>query len=426
MGWSQSTRSVSLSEPVAPGATSRRPDRVTVILFSVALAAGFAQFGATTALDDVARHFGHLSASGSLRSVVGLSGSVLGLGMAALRVASLGALPLSSLADRWGRTMVLRRTLLLGLLLTAAAALSPDYWLFVLCFAMARPLLTAASSLVHVITVELASTALRIQRLVIMAAGTGIGSGLSAVLHGIIRGSDSFRWLFALTLVPVLVITPLLRSIPEPAQRFDVVPLARLGAVPADFLGRLAIVATMAFAIGVITGPAGGFVFVYSEGILKMSPAIVATVVVLSGVAGLAGLLASQRLARTMGRRWTVAFGVMTTAVASTYAYSGGRFGFVVGYVLGVGAGGLLSPAMTAISTEIFAHNFRATAVGWITVAGVTGAVAGLALFGWVGDAVHASSQTGLRLPALVTFLPILPTLLLLVRLPESSGMELS
>jgi MFS family permease len=409
-----------------PDSPSRLPDRVTLILFAVALAAGFAMFGATTSLNDVARHFGHQSATGSLRSVVGLSGSVLGLGLAALRVASLGALPLASLADRRGRTKVLRSTLVLGLLLTAGAALSPGYWPFVACFALARPLLTVASSLVQVITVELESTALRIQGLVIMAAGAGIGSGLSAVLHGVIRGSGSFRWLFALALVPVLAIGPLLRAIPEPVQRVDLVPLARLGAVPRGVVGRLAIVATMAFTIGVITGPSGGFTFVYSEGVLKMSPALVATVVVCSGVVGLAGLLASRRLSRTMGRRWTVALGVMTTSVASTYAYSGGRIGFVVGYVLSVGAGGLLSPAMTAMSTEIFAHNFRATAVGWITVAGVVGAVAGLGLFGWVGDAVHASSHAGMRVPALVTFLPFLPTLLLLTRLPESRGMELA
>lgn len=415
-----------MPELVAPSSSLRRPDRVTVILFSVALVASFAQFGATTSLNDVASHFGHPSTNGSLASVVGLSGSVLGLGLAIFRVASLGALPLASLADRWGRTKVLRRTLVLGLLVTAAAALSPGYWVFVLCFAVAHPLLTAALTLVQVITVELASIALRIQRLAIIAAGAGIGAGLSALLHGVIRGSGSFRWLFALALVPVLVISPLLRTVPEPVPRSADVPLARLGAVPRDFLGRLAIVATMAFTIGVITGPAGGFTFVYSEGILKMSPGAVATVVVFSGLVGLAGLLVGQRLARTMGRRWTVGLGVVTTAMASTYAYGGGRVGFVIGYVLSVGAGGILSPAMTALSTEIFTHRFRATAAGWITVAGVVGAVAGIALFGWLGDAVHASGQAGLRLPALVTFLPILPTLLLLVRLPESSGMALA
>jgi hypothetical protein len=50
----------------------------------------------------------------------------------------------------------------------------------------------------------------------------------------------------------------------------------------------------------------------------------------------------------------------------------------------------------------------------------------GLFLFGWVGDAVRATSATSLRVPALATFLPLLPTLLLLIRLPESSMMELS
>jgi MFS family permease len=93
--------------------------------------------------------------------------------------------------------------------------------------------------------------------------------------------------------------------------------------------------------------------------------------------------------------------------------------------MVGVAAAGLLAPAATAISTEIFPHSIRATAAGWVVVAGVLGATAGLFLFGWVGDAVHVSRVTSLRWPAIVTFLPLLPTLLLLVRLPESSTMEL-
>jgi len=56
----------------------------------------------------------------------------------------------------------------------------------------------------------------------------------------------------------------------------------------------------------------------------------------------------------------------------------------------------------------------------------VRGATTGLFLFGWVGDVVHGASVTSLRVPALVTFLPLLPTLALLARLPESSAMELA
>ena len=411
--------------PTAQVGTGPR-DRVTLVLFLVALAAGFGQFGAIASLNDVARHFGHVTSSGSLKSAVGLSGSVLGLGLGVLRLASLLALPFASLADRWGRTRVMRRTLVVGLVATAVAALSPSYWFFVLCFAFARPLLSAASTLVQVVTVELSSSATRIHRLVVMSAGAGGGAGISAILHGVIRGPNSFRWLFALALIPVMAMAPLLGKVPEPDHRSRDGPLARLGAVPAQLRGRLAIVATMSFTVGLVTGPANGFAFVYAEGILKISPHRVALVVASSALTGVAGLLLSRRFSRTLGRRWTVAVGVVATALTSTFAYSGGRFNFVIGYMVGVAAAGLLAPAASALSTEIFPHTFRATAAGWVVVAGVLGATAGLALFGWVGDVVHVSNVTSLRWPAMATFLPLLPTMWLLRRLPESRGTELA
>lgn len=398
---------------------------ITVVLFVVALAAGFGQFGAVASLNDVARHFGHHASGHSLQGVVGLSGSVLGLGLGALRLASLVALPLSSLADRRGRTRVLQIFLLIGLLATAIASLSPSYWFFVLCFAFARPLLSAASTLVQVVTVELSNTSRRMHRLMVMAAGAGIGAGLSAVLHGLIRGPNSFRWLFALAIVPALVVTPLMGRIPEPRHQLTESPLAHLGAIPKGVRGRLGIVAVVAFAIGMVTGPANGFAFVYGEGVLRISPHYVATVVALSAFTGLAGLLLSRRLSQSIGRRWTVAIGVIASALTSTFAYSGGKSSFTFGYMLGVGAAGLLAPAATALSTEIFSHSFRATAAGWVVVAGVLGATTGLFLFGLIGDLTHVAGVTSLRLPALLTFLPLTPSIWLLRRLPESAGVEL-
>jgi MFS family permease len=396
-----------------------------VVLFVAALAAGFGQFGAVASLNDVARHFGHQASGHSLQSVVGLSGSVLGLGLGALRLASLGAMPLSSLADRRGRTRVLQIFLLLGLVATAIASLSPSYWFFVLCFAFARPLLSAASTLVQVVTVELSNTSRRMHRLMVMAAGAGIGAGLSAVLHGLIRGPNSFRWLFALAIVPAFVVTPLMGRIPEPRHQLTESSMAHLGAIPKGVRGRLGIVAAVAFAIGMVTGPANGFAFVYGEGVLRISPHYVATLVALSAFTGLAGLLLSRRLSQSIGRRWTVAIGVSASALTSTFAYSGGKSSFTLGYMLGVGAAGLLAPAATALSTEIFSHSFRATAAGWVVVAGVLGATTGLFIFGLVGDLTHVTGVTSLRLPALLTFLPLTPSIWLLRRLPESAGVQL-
>jgi MFS family permease len=404
----------------------RNWQRVTISLFLIALIAGFAPFGAVASLDKVAGYFGHHSSSKSIQSVVGLSGSQLGIGLAILRFAALGALPLASLADRWGRVTMMRRTLFVGLLITACAALSPSYWFFVACFALARPLLSSTATLVQVVTVELSSTQARIDRLVIVSAGAGIGAGLAAIFAGLLRGPDSFRYLFALAIIPIFFLRPLLRSVPEPAFQGAGGPLARLGAVPRGLRARVTVVGVIIFIVGVISGPAGGFTFVYGEGILKISPIVVSLVVALSALTGLAGLLLSRYFAVAIGRRGTIIIGTLATAGLACVAYGGGKVAFVIGYMGGVAAGGLLAPALAALSTELFPHSSRATAAGWIVVAGVLGAIAGLIIFGVVGDSVHVTGAGSLRLAAVLTFLPLLPLLGLLYRLPESSGMELT
>lgn len=408
----------------APRGGARLFDAVTWALAALALFAGFAQFGAVAALADVAKHFGHVTRATSLTSQVGLSGSVLGVGLAVLRVASLGALPLASLADRWGRIRLVRHTLWLGLAITAAASLSPSYWIFVACFALGRPLLSTASTLVQVMTVELSSTAQRVGRLALVSAGAGAGAGLAAIVHAAIRSAGSFRWLFALAIVPVVVVGALLRLVPEPLTR-DPAFLARVGAVPHEHRANLWRVATVVGVLGMIGGPASGFVFVYGESVLHISPTKVALLVSVAALTGLGGLTFSRWLAQRWGRRRTVAMGVVASGLAATMAYAGGKTTFVAGYLLGVGAAGLVTPVFTALSTEIFPHHVRATAAGWLVVAGVLGATLGLGLFGWLSDVVHASGSAALRWPALVTFVPMLWSVVLLRALPESGVVEL-
>lgn len=396
-------------------------------LFLAALAASFAQFGAVTSLNDVARYFGHVSHAGSLQAQVGLSGSVLGVGLAVLRLASLFALPLAALGDRFGRTRVLRLSFVVGLLATALASASASYWMFVACFALARPLLSASSALVQILTVELSTTVKRLGALVIMSAGAGIGAGLSAVVHGLVRHHGSFRLLFLLALVPVLCVTPLLRHVPETTVDDDhAAPLATLGRVSVGARPKLWSLATVTFALGMITGPANGFAFVYGEGVLKISPQFVAAVVTSSALTGLLGLVLSRRLGNSWGRKRTVTLGLVASALTSCLAYSGGETRFTIGYLCGVGAAAVLAPALSALGTESFARVERATAGGWLVVAGVGGATAGVVLFGYVGDAVHASGPNALRLAALVTFLPLLPTLALLRFVPETHRGELA
>jgi MFS family permease len=394
-------------------------------MVAVAVAAAFGQFGAVSSLGDVAKHFSHFHESRSLQSQVGISTTMLGTGLAILRLASLAALPLSALADRHGRTRILRRIVTLGLLFTALAAFSPGYWWFVFLFACARPLLSATNSLIQVIVTETSSDRNRVHRLAWLAAGAGLGAGLSAVLHGIVRGENSFRILFALALLPAIVLWPTLQHVLETHRRDVAESLPRLGAVSAEYRGRLLVLAILAVVVALVTGPANSFAFVYGERVLHIPPSRVAVVVASSSLLGLAGLIASRWSAQRYGRRHTVVIGAFATAATSTLAYFGGETLFTAGYLFGVAAAAFLAPAASALTTESFPRAYRATAAGWVVVSGVLGATLGLFVFGAVGDALNAVGPSALRIPSLVTFLPLLPLVLLIYRLPETRDSSL-
>ena len=70
-------------------------DPAVLAVALVALAAGFGQFGLTATLGGVARHFGHVVQGSTVADRAGLSGTELGLGLAIVRLASLGGLPLA-------------------------------------------------------------------------------------------------------------------------------------------------------------------------------------------------------------------------------------------------------------------------------------------------------------------------------------------
>ena len=95
--------------PDDQGLRLRRWHHPAILVTAAAAAtAGFAQFGATSASADVAKSFGERSTSAStVAAQVGLSFTVLGIGLGIIRLAALGSLPLAGLADRLGRRRVM-------------------------------------------------------------------------------------------------------------------------------------------------------------------------------------------------------------------------------------------------------------------------------------------------------------------------------
>jgi MFS family permease len=389
-----------------------------------ALAAGFGQFGAVAALGDVAKSFGQTTHGATIADQAGLSATELGIGLAIIRLASLGGLPVSGLADRWGRRRMLLGTAAFGLALTALAALSPGYWWFVAIFACGRPLLSSTNAIAQVAATEQTGSADRAKAVALVAAGYGVGAGFIAVIHSLGLSGSGFRILFALSLVPLVMLLGVRRWVTE-SDRFAIEaarpehPMPILGVVGSSLRGRLVIVASIAFALSVITGPATSFVFLYAQNILHQPSGLTAAMVVAAGAVGLAGLLLGRWMADHLGRRPAAALGMVGLAAFGVLAYSGSSTALVIGYVLGVAAGSVLAPGVGSIINEVFPTPVRASVLGWWVAAGVIGAAVGLVAFGAVVDAGNR-----FVLGALVTFVPAAAAAGLFWLLPEPLGRE--
>jgi MFS family permease len=437
-----------------------------------ALAAGFAQFGATAALGDVAKAFGANQTGASIAAQVGLSGTTLGVGLAVIRLASIGSLPLAGMAGRFGRKLTLLACVALGLALTATAALSPSFWWFVTIFALGRPLLSATNTVAGVIAAEETTSRDRAKAIALVTAGYAVGAGLTALLRGVLGNQLGFRGLFALALVP-LAVTPLIaRRLREPdryrrlrtgaalglaagdtpadppsgtsaestgriagaaervgrASGWARVPgngaglraLWVAGRVREDLRPRLWLMTGLTFAFSFVIGPANTFLFVYAENALGMSRGTTALMVLAAGPLGLGGLLVGRWAADSFGRRRTAATGQVLVALAGMVTYSGTPTGAVSGYLLAITAAAAYGPATAALAAELFPTSVRATVAGWLVAAGVLGAVAGLLAFGTISDALDSFA-----LAAVVICAPVVLASALFAPLPETVGLEL-
>ncbi len=403
----------------------RWTDRTVVAIAITALASGFGQFGAVAALGDVSTQLGHVAQGSSIADKVGLSGTSLGIGLAVIRLASLGSLPLIGMADRFGRRRMILVVTTLGLALTIVAAASPTYWWFVAIFAFGRPLLSATNALAEVMAAEETGSHDRAAAVALVAAGYGVGAGLSAIVHSLASGTLGFRGIFALAVVPLVAVV-LVRGWIEEPSRFMVAeaaadhPTPVLGAIGPRFRRRVLVLALIALAISVITGPANSFVFLYAQDVVHQSGDVTALMVALAGVTGLVGLVCGRWLADHVGRRPTGAAALVAVALSGVVLYSGSHVALVVGYVMGVLSGSTLAPAVGALLTELFPTSVRASATGWWVAAGVIGAVAGLVAFGAVADVGNRFAVA-----ADLTFLPAAAFAAALFWLvPETRGRE--
>jgi predicted MFS family arabinose efflux permease len=339
-------------------------------------------------------------------------GSVLALG-------SIGALPLATLADRFGR----RRLIAVGVagfsVANFTSAFAPSLEALALLRLVAVCFEVLVGGVATALIVEEAPPGRRGQAVSVLAVLSGIGTGITVLAYPVV--APHWRYLFLAGGVG-LVAAPLIWSKLPEGRVWQGVRLSgsalRLLIAPA-WRRRLIVIAATTALLAVLLEPAGLLFTLFASQVLHLGPATISELIVASGVAGAASYVAGGFLSDRFGRRVPGTALTGATAVAASLSFATGTSGFVIGNVLWSSFASAATPVLGAWSAELFPTRARATAEAMSSLAAAVGSVAGLQAVGLLSQSV--SLGTALGLTGVVAFLGAL----LLLLLPETRGAPL-
>jgi SHS family lactate transporter-like MFS transporter len=340
----------------------------------------------------------------SVHSLANL-GSVLALG-------ALGALPLATLADHFGR----RRLIAVGVLGFSIANLASAFAPSLVVLGMLRVVAVCFETLVATVT-----TALIVEEAPAGHRGTAVsllailsGSGVLIAIVGYPFVAPHWRWLFEISGAGVIAAPLIWKYLPEGRawQR------ARTGGSTFRLLlsppwrRRVAILAGTTALVSLILEPAGLLYTFFASSVLRMSPGSISKVIFLSGAVALVSYLAGGYLTDRFGRRLP---GVALTAAYALFAgleFVTGTVGFIAGNLLWSAFASASTPVLGAWSGELYPTRARATAESASGVAGAIGGIAGLQAVGFLSSSTglgHALALAGLAGFAGAALLFLLP-----------------
>jgi MFS family permease len=334
-------------------------------------------------------------------------GSVLALG-------SLGALPLSTLADRFGR----RRLIAVGVLGFSAAnfvsAFAPTLAVLALLRLVAVCFEILVGSVATALIVEEAPAGRRGQAVSVLALLSGVGAGITVVAYPLL--APHWRWLFLAGGVGVILAPLIWLRLPEGStwMRVTVTASALRLLFSAPWRRRVLVFAIVTALLSVLLEPAGLFYTLFATATLHISPAGISALIVVSGIAGATAYLSGGFLTDRFGRRGPAIVLTLATAIATSLSFATATTGFFVGNVLWSVFASASTPIFGAWSAELFPTRARATAEATSGVAAAIGSIAGLQVVGLFAQ------QVGLGRAIALSGLAAVAGTLLLFGLPET------
>ncbi len=339
-------------------------------------------------------------------------GSVLALG-------SIGALPLATLADRFGR----RRLIAVGVagfsVANFASAFAPSLEALALLRLIAVCFEVLVGGVATALIVEEAPPGRRGQAVSVLAVLSGIGTGITVLAYPVL--APHWRWLFLAGGVGLVAAPLIWKRLPEGRvwQRVRLSGSAlRLLIAPA-WRRRLIVIAATTALLAVLLEPAGLLFTLFASQVLHLSAVAISELIIASGIAGAASYVAGGFVSDRFGRRVPGTALTGATAVAASLSFASGTPGFVIGNVLWSSFASASTPVLGAWSAELFPTRARATAEAMGSLAGAVGSVAGLQAVGLLSHSVSLGTALG------VTGVIAFAGALLLLLLPETRGAPL-
>ena len=332
-------------------------------------------------------------------------GSVLALG-------GLGALPLATLADRFGR----RRLIAVGVggfsIANFASAFAPSLEVLALLRLVAVCFEVLVGGVATALIVEEAPPGRRGQAVSVLAVLSGAGTGITVLAYPVV--APHWRWLFLAGGIGLVAAPLIWRRLPEGRvwqhARFSGSALRLLLQPP--WRRRLVLIAATTALLAVLLEPAGLLFTLFASQVLRLSPVAISELIVVSGLAGVASYVAGGFLTDRYGRRIPAAALTGATAISASLSFASGTPGFVAGNVLWSSVASAATPVLGAWSAELFPTRARATAESMSSFAAALGSVAGLQAVGvlsqsvGLGRALELAGAVALAGAALLLLLP--------------------
>lgn len=343
-----------------------------------------------------------------------------GLAAAIVRWGIIITIPLVAMADTRGRRKMMIVLAWIAPLATSLGALSPNFSFLVATQTIGRPLGLTLDVLIAVVLIEEMPRDKRAYTTGVLAIVSGIGAGIAVAT---LPFADIAEWSWRLSYVTPLIWIPvafyLKRNLPETKRFSD-----RLGHQVVDKRLdkiRLANVCTVVFLSNIFIASISIFQNRYLDDERGYSAFTVALFTAATSVPAVIGLVVGGRVADARGRRILASTMVPIGALLFTLSFT---FESAMMWTTAIGGGIALAfsyPALAVYRGELFPTSRRSLAGGLIMTSALIGGSIGLIATGQLvdGDMTYGQAMT------IMAIGPLIASILVYVRFPETAGMEL-